>query len=1111
LQRLNGAIRGWVDTKAWQSTDENERTETMAKIDSIAAGRDASPEPEAATRVPALVPRCAVAGIALGIGQPGWVRWAGWLVAGWAMLLMQSPAIHAQQAPSLEAMGLERPVAIEARAVVENNLGIGMVLIPAGQIIASELDQRIFYPAVEIVSLEPGPAPAALPPRRPNEPQRIGGGALIKRLKGAIERVREHVDPTEHVRVHFLFVGTDTLHLRLTGEIDTTLELEPQRIVASSTGNRVERPESTSAVAGSLASSFDPRWRSMLDAWWQGYTQQTQRQIERSDYPSLIERYLVHMLGSRFGYPVPELLKPQPKLRPRQTDPLPTLSLVAGAESLRDEVRQEQLTLSTADRAARVAIPKPPIWQDLPLPEPADGSTFDSVPMENIAQAVPPECFYIRFGSFANYLWFQELSASRGGDLAQMALLRGFNYETNLRAERMLSTKMNYVSKLFGDAVIGDMAIVGYDLYLQEGPTMGVVFEARNFGLLKSSFQQERDATVKRLASDGCKLETVEIDDQSVSFLSTPDNQVRSFMVESEPFLFVTTSRELARRFLEVRRTGQSLAALPAYRFTRMMMPESNKYDAFGYFSSEFFRNLISPRYQIELRRRLRATAAIETAETATLVAQAERERGFAIPFRPASAASGFSNGTAFGLAGGAGSDPIDGLIEEGYLPVWFQRRVDGSETLQFQGSWHDSVRGRRGSFMPIADVPLVDCTPEESAEYRAAADFYATQWQQTDPLMFGLRRYSHPELPNVERIAIEAYIAPLGSQKYGWLGLLLAPPMDSQVQLPTDDIVSLQVHLRGFRDARSQTPNHFLFAGIKDVLPPLPEETKGLLATLRILKSLPVYLGAWPKPAYLDRLPLGLGGGPPDLVGFSKTLIGMWRWQMGGFSVISFDREILETCAMALRILPADDVAQGRMLVRDLSKSQMAGWFNTFGFRQAAQTTRGNLLLLDSMVEQLGVPVERAREQAESLLDAKLQCTLEGEYQIDQGRWTTTAWPAQIQLAPGAHASTMGFDPLHSVAPEGYLAPWLEWFRGTQLHLTQTPERLIVVGHFDMEPLPPSKSKSEGPPEASALPKLNFDIYNLPFQMFNRDKPKKGKDSEGDKNPAEPGTKRRF
>jgi hypothetical protein len=341
--------------------------------------------------------------------------------------------------------------------------------------------------------------------------------------------------------------------------------------------------------------------------------------------------------------------------------------------------------------------------------------------------------------------------------------------------------------------------------------------------------------------------------------------------------------------------------------------------------------------------------------------------------------------------------------------------------------------------------------------------------------------------------VAIEAYIAPLGSDKYGWMSLLLAPPIDQQIQLPSDDLVNIQLHLRGNQTQDRYSPNHTLFAGLKDIELPFPEETKGLFATLGLLKSLPIYLGAWPKPAILDHLPLGLGGGLPDVTGYSRTLIGLWRWQMGGFSIISFHREILDLCAMVVRVIPAEDIAQGRLKVGNVAQSKLAGWFNTLGFRQAAQATRGNLFLLDSIGQQLGLNPQEAKAVAERLLDAKLQCTLGGQYQLSERLWESTAWPEKLTLAPGAEPSSIGFDTLHTIPPEGYQTSWLEWFRGASLHLTQLPERLVVVGHLDMELMAIKPiAGSAASDKSESLPKMNFDIYNLPFKMFNSDKPKK-------------------
>ena len=965
---------------------------------------------------------------------------------------------------------LAQAVPGNVEAIASEPYGVARMFIPAGQlattttlrILVSDPSDRVMFPAVDLLTSEPPEVHSAPSGDR----LRLGNGALIGRIRGAIQNAKEQIDPPELVRVQFLFRGMEPFQVHLSGDIETTLEVRPIRLLDAiqATDVRKRNLEKLSQA---------PQFQALVQSWWDGYVKQAKRQLERSDYPAIVESYLTHMLAYRYDLELPDVLKKSASKR-KQSDPLPTIALVAGVEELRAELFQESLRKSPPLSVKMVPTPLPPRWIDASVPY-----TPEDLNIESIAKVVPPECYYLRFASFSNYLWFQSLSETRGGDLAQMAVLRGFNYETNKRMERLLNTKTTVIAKLFGDSIIGDMAIIGQDLYLQEGPSLGVLFEAKNIALLMSSLSNERTAAAKRLSDVGCKLETLVIAGEKVSLLSTPDNQVRSFMVERGSFVFLTTSSRMVERFLEVSGGQPSLGDSKAFRFARLMMPLENKYDIFVYLSSEFFRNLVSPQYQIELRRRLKAMAAIEIAELASLTSAAE--------------------------TGVHESEPsIERLIYDGYLPASFQTRVDGSETLAFSGTWHDSLRGKRGSFLPIADVQLADCSAEEAQEYRDQAAFYATQWQQTDPLMVGVRRFSRAPNERVERLAVEAYIAPLGREKYGWLTSMLAPPVSTQIQLPPDDVINFQAHLAGKSTSRSYSPDHVMFAGLKDMVPPVPGESKGLLATLRILQSLPAYLGGWPRPGYLDRLPLGLGGGPPNALGFSKLFIGVWRWQMGGFSVLSFDRSILDNCALYLRPIPAEDFAQGRLMIGDLGKSKLSAWFNTFWFRRAAQTTRGNLMLLDSLQQQLKVPPEQALATAEKILDARLQCSLGGQYILESTEpnmgkkwWESTAWPRQFAMMSGK-TSSLGFDSSQSLPPAEYKAPWLQWFRGAQLHLTQLPERLVVVGTIDIEPIPQNAVDSTDEKKGiGALPKMDLDLFNLPFKFFQGDKPKGDKGNE--------------
>jgi hypothetical protein len=707
------------------------------------------------------------------------------------------------------------------------------------------------------------------------------------------------------------------------------------------------------------------------------------------------------MLSAKLGLPMPDLRSDQEKEKNLE-EPLTSLSLLAGLESQKNAILRENMQGESVSRE-RQPVPTPPSWHDIPPP-----AVPDDMPIEAIATRVPPECFYLRFGRFSNYLWFRDLAENFGGELNQFVMKRGFSYATNKRMETMLNTRSTLLAKLFGDSIIADMALIGRDLYLQDGPSLGVLFEAKNPELLVSALQQERVATAKRLSDQGVQLETVSIAGRSVSLLHAPDNSIRAFLVSRDQFVLITTSQFIARRFLEIADGQPSLADTAHFRFSRLLLPERNNYALFAYLSPEFFRGLLSPEYQIELRRRLKAMAYLEMAEMASWAAQSE----------------------------GVPAANIDSLIREGYLPDNFHDREDESRTLRQGDRWVDSLRGGRGSFLPVADVELTSVTPQEAERYQRQANFFQQDWKQTDPLVVGLRRFATPGRDDCERLALEAYVAPFGSEKY------------------------------------------VLFLGLKDLNPPRVGESAGLIQTLRMLKETPAYLGAWPLPGTLDRLPLGIGGGPPDALGFSKLLIGLWRWQGSGFSVLSFNRSILESSIPHLATVPAEDPAQIRLRISDLTSSHLAEWINTHWYREAIESSWGNARLMDAVAQQLRLPAEDAKAVAERLLDCKLQCPLGGDWVTEGpgdrdksgGRWCSTAWPEERIVAK-------------LQAPPQYMAPWLTWFRGGQAHLTQLPDRLVLIAQMDLQKLPPNvDAKNEG---ESPLPSLDFDIFKTPFSFL--------------------------
>ena len=176
-------------------------------------------------------------------------------------------------------------------------------------------------------------------------------------------------------------------------------------------------------------------------------------------------------------------------------------------------------------------------------------SRLATVAVEPLAMHVPEECFYIRFATFANYLWFRHLSREYGGDLGRMVTLRGSDAQVDQRIQQQMAVKETVLMDLFGDKIASEVALIGRDLFFREGSAFGTLLVARNNFALSAALNQQRSEALAAERSNGATLATVRIGDQDVSFLSTPDNRLRSFYAVDGDYHLVTTSRAMVERF----------------------------------------------------------------------------------------------------------------------------------------------------------------------------------------------------------------------------------------------------------------------------------------------------------------------------------------------------------------------------------------------------------------------------------------------------------------------------------------------------------------------------------------------------------------------------------
>lgn len=876
--------------------------------------------------------------------------------------------------------------------------GVGRITVPLSaedantaqyspRLMLSEADGRILYPAIE-------------------------RGRFREIIGGLLGAGGDNALPGQ-ASAMFLFTGDDPLRITFYTPVAHTVVATP----------RAERQR-----------NYDR----LFEQWWRAYQKAAEDRAASGEVPPLFDAYLTTMLSQRL--PVPQSRREARQGPAEVSLPQKTLDLLMGVEKLRAETLRD--TLLSADTPPEVASE--------PLPPDIDWNKFDAnkppegIEVEPIAMRVPMECFYIRFGKFSNYLWLDNLTQDYGGDLANMVAMRGQNLRLGERAQKQLCLRKNELAQYVGDQIIADVALIGRDIYTHEGAAVGMLFQARNTKLLGNDLNKTRATILREEKGRGATMESLEIAGRKVSFISTPDNRLRSYHAVDGDYHLVTTSRAIVERFYATAEGRGALGGTEEFHHARRLMPTSRQDTIFVYFSTALFESLLGPQYQVELARRLRSVTDIELLYLARLTARAEG--------RPA--------------------ETIDGLVTGGFLPRDFGLRPDGSRLVTKDGRIVDSIRGARGSYAPVADMRLGDITRREAARLAQLQEYRRTQWPEMDPLMVGIRRFKLDD-KGLERIHIEANASPIDEKKYGWLTGMIGPPATQRVLPVQGDVIHLQAFLQG-TPLDPDAPPHFMFLGVQDHVPLGELKTDSLIKILRVLRTTPGYLGAWPRPGTLDRLPLGLGG-TPDEFGFARMPFGLWRRTIGPWSALSFDPNLLGIVTEQFEVEDTENPAQVRLHVGDIGASKLAAWVDNLYYERARQTSVANVALLHHVMQQFHVSPEKARTIVEEIIDGELVDVMGGSYEPVTYRdgatyWQSDAWAESFERAP----------------PQ-YRAPILEWFRGLDADLTKSDGRIMVRAQLDMQ-----RKKPE--PEQLQLPSFNLPNIFGDFGKTSKPKPDKPK-----------------
>jgi len=829
----------------------------------------------------------------------------------------------------------------------------------------SDTSGRVFYPVFE--------------------PKRIL--PILQSLMGA-----DQVTPPQSLDVHFLFVGEEPFDIAINSPTPHTVRIQP------SFGRN------------------DRQHQASLRRWWQSYHRVIRDKAQGMQHLPVMETYLSMMLSNRFQLPPPILSQKESSDRDALA-PNRSLMLLLGTDKVHEAMLKSIMNNEVVASRPDHPISPPIQWPELLVPDShRDGE------VEAISKYVPQECFYVRFGSLSNYLWLNDLLKRNGGDLANLVSSRRVALHLTEGLQRQLALKQSELARLFGDSVVKDVALIGRDTYTREGAAMGMLFQAKQSDVLANDINQNRKAAVARFKDQGATLQAIQISGKAVSFLSTPDNRLRSYYVQRGDFHLVTTSRSIAQRFIELETQPTSLANSPAFQHARALMPLNRNDTIFVYLSTEFFRELYSPTYRVELRRRLQSVVEMELFQLAQAAAQNE----------------------------GLGYLSEEELVSTGFLPSKFGQRADGSQIVIGEDSLADSIRGGRGHFIPIADVDIQAMTEQEANDFEQLRQFHHSQWQQMNPVLAGIHRFKLND-EGLERVSLDLRMSPFQRSNYSQFVSMLGPPLNNRiVPHPTDF-----AHVQAVLDSNMTEGLTHYAIGVQDLPFPLQDfRNQGLLSTIRMLKATPGYLAAWPKPGIIDNIPLLGSMATPDAYGYSQLPFGLWRREINAFSALSFHPDILGEVTPTLRIEEDPYPAQVRIHIGDVSNAQITPFANGLAKAWAEEGSLENAALFHEVHNQFGIPLAESKAFAEQLLNLEFIDPLGGEYQFvtqapGPGRWASTSW---------------------AITDSNYEANFMEWFRGLDARLNVGDSLLELHAQIDMQ--------SPKPEPQLSLP--TFDLFGL-------------------------------
>lgn len=292
----------------------------------------------------------------------------------------------------------------------------------------------------------------------------------------------------------------------------------------------------------------------------------------------------------------------------RSFEPRPQVdlySVTTGALAIQESLQIDRMTIG-ANQKVQTNEPletiKGPTIKSLPFTEMLKGREPVILPMDAV---VPADFYYLHFSDINKEIEFSDLLDQWGTSLLNVMQVASHNAEIKEKYLKQLCLQTSILTRLFGDKVIEDLAIVGNDPFLHEGTDLSVIIRVKAKETFENQVQQYLDDAKAKW--DDLVETDINYNQIDIRAAVTPDQEIASYNCYLGDYKVYSNSLDAIKKIIDTyQKNGPSMAEEDDYLYMRsVFLADRKSEDAFLYLSEKFITKMVGPRWKIARQRRI--------------------------------------------------------------------------------------------------------------------------------------------------------------------------------------------------------------------------------------------------------------------------------------------------------------------------------------------------------------------------------------------------------------------------------------------------------------------------------------------------------------------------